>query len=107
IDAVRKIGETNDELRLDAADVLEPVLRGAGRYEDLIAALELRLRAQSDAPERARTLRTIATAFDEQLKRPEGAENALLRALEDTPDDASLHDEIERIAERSSGFTRY
>lgn len=124
IDAVRKIGEAHDELRLDAADVLEPVLRGAGRYEDLVAALELRLRAQSEPADRAKTLRTIATVEDEQRSRPEGAENALLRALEDTPEDASLHEEIERIAERvqstmglrpaepgyapsPSGFTRY
>jgi tetratricopeptide (TPR) repeat protein len=107
IDAVRKLGETHDELRLDAADVLEPVLRAAGRYEDLVAALELRLRAQSDAMERAKTLRTIATVHDEQLKRPEGAEDALLRALEDTPDDASLHEEIERVVERSNGSSRY
>lgn len=107
IDAVRKIGESNDELRQDAADVLEPVLRGAGRYEDLVAALELRLRAQSDAAERAKTLRAIATVEDEQRKRPEGAEGALLRALDDTPDDASLHEEIERIVERSNGFARY
>lgn len=107
IDAVRKIGEEHDELRLDAADVLLPVLRGAGRYEDLVAALELRLRAQSDAVERATTLRAIATVEDEQLHRPEGAENALLRALDDTPDDASLHEEIERVIERSNGHARY
>ncbi len=107
IDAVRKIGETNDELRLDAADVLEPVLRGAGRYDDLIAALELRLRAQSEPADRAKSLRAIATAFDEQLKKPEGAENALLRALDDTPDDASLHEEIERVSAHLGSYARY
>ncbi|MEZ4314782.1 MAG: tetratricopeptide repeat protein [Polyangiaceae bacterium] len=107
IEAVRKIGEANEELRLDAADVLEPVLRSAGRFEDLVAALELRLRAQTDPSDRARTLRTIATVEDEQRSRPEGAESALLRALDDTPDDPTLHEEIERITERSNGVARY
>lgn len=107
IKAVRALGEARDELRLDAADVLEPVLRAAGRYEELAAALELRLRAQTEPADRATTLRAIATVQDEQLKRPLEAEGALLRALEDAPDDASLHDEIERLAARTEGFGRY
>lgn len=107
IKAVRAIGEAHEELRLDAANVLEPVLRGAGRHEELAAALELRLRAQTEPADRAATLRAIATVQDEQLGRPLDAEAALLRALEDTPDDASLHEEIERIAARTDGFGRY
>lgn len=107
IKAVRAIGEAHEDLRLDAAKVLEPVLRGAGRYEELAAALELRLRAQTEPSDRAATLRSIATVQDEQLSRPRDAEAALLRALEDTPEDASLHEEIERIAARTEGFGRY
>ncbi|WP_044241675.1 tetratricopeptide repeat protein [Chondromyces apiculatus] len=107
IKAVRAIGEAQDELRLDAANVLEPVLRNAGRYEELAAALELRLRAQTEPTDRATTLRAIALVQDEQLKRPLEAEAALLRALEDTPEDVTLHEDIERIAERTEGFGRY
>ena len=107
IKAVRAIGEAHEELRLDAAKVLEPVLRGAGRHEELAAALELRLRAQTEPADRATTLRAIAVVQDEQLGKPLEAEAALLRALEDTPDDASLHEDIERIAARTEGFGRY
>lgn len=107
IQAVRAIGESREELRLDAADVLEPVLRAAGRYEELAATLELRLRAQTEPLDRAATLRAIAAVQDERLGRPLEAERALLRALEDAPDDASLHSEIERLAERTDGFGRY
>src|SRR6185437_11788166 len=39
--------------------------------------------------------------------RPAEAEAALLRALEDTPEDASLHEDIEKMNVRSEGSRRY
>ena len=105
--AVRAIGESREELRLDAAAILEPVLRAGARHEELCAILELRLKAETDPADRARTLRAIAAVEDEGRKRPAAAESALLRALEDTPDDASLHEDIEKMCARSEGFPRY
>ncbi|TKC99382.1 tetratricopeptide repeat protein [Polyangium fumosum] len=107
IKAIRAIGEGREELRLDAADALEPVLRAASRWEELVGVLEMRLKAQTEGIDRARTLRAIAIVEDEKLGKPLAAEGALLRALEDTPDDPELHAEIERLAERSEGFGRY
>lgn len=100
IAAVRTIGEQREELRLDAAEILEPVLRGGARHEELCAILELRLKAQTEPADRARTLRAIAAVEDEGRGRPAAAEAVLLRALEDTPDDASLHDDIEKMCGR-------
>ncbi len=71
------------------------------------AILELRLKAQTDPESRAKTLRAIASIEDEGRARPAAAEAALLRALEDTPEDASLHDDIEKLAGRSEGWGRY
>src|ERR1019366_3100244 len=65
--AIRSIGESRDELRGDAADALEPVLRAAGRHPELASALELRLRSQTDAPDRARTLRSLAEVSETAL----------------------------------------
>ncbi|MFT3775594.1 MAG: tetratricopeptide repeat protein [Minicystis sp.] len=107
IAAVRAIGEGHEELRLDAAEILEPVLRGGARHEELVAILELRLKAQTDPTDRAKTLRAIAAVEDEGRGRPQAAEAALLRALEDTPDDASLHEDIEKMCARSEGWGRY
>jgi golgin subfamily B member 1 len=107
IAATRAIAETREELRLDAADILEPVLRAGKRHEELCAILELRLKAQTDPADRARTLRAIAAIEDEGRGRPAEAEAALLRALEDTPEDASLHDDIEKLCARSDGWGRY
>ncbi|MCU0690747.1 MAG: tetratricopeptide repeat protein [Polyangiaceae bacterium] len=107
VDAVRAIGEAFEELRLEAAEILEPVLRSSAQYEILVAVLEMRHRAQTDAAERAATLRAIAQVRDGLLSDPVGAQEALLRALAETPDDDALHDEIERLAAACDGFGRY
>jgi tetratricopeptide (TPR) repeat protein len=105
--AVRAIGEAHEELRLDVAEILEPVLRAAGQSAALVDLLELRLRAQAEPADRAATLRTIALLHEEKLGSVAAASAALLRALGDTPGDASLHDEIERLAAKAEGFGPY
>lgn len=107
--AIRSIGEARDELRADAADALEPVLRGAGRHADLADVLEMRLRAQTEPTDRATTLRAIAGVAESHLGDAKRAESALLRALAEEPGDASLHAEIERLAGQlgAEGWQRY
>jgi len=109
IAAIRKIGEANEDLRTEAADALEPVLRGAGRHADLLDVCEMRLRAQTDPHERARTLRAIAEVAERDLGDKTKAESALLRALVEQPDDQSLHAEVERLAVEVGveGWKRY
>ncbi|HEY1960283.1 MAG TPA: tetratricopeptide repeat protein [Polyangiaceae bacterium] len=109
IEAVREIGESREELRLAAADVLEPVLRSSGRSDVLASVLEMRLRAQTDATDRARTLRAIAEVAENQLGDSKRAQDALHRALSEEPQDAELHAEIERVAEKNGadGWSRY
>jgi tetratricopeptide (TPR) repeat protein len=107
--AIRSIGETNDELRGDAADALEPVLRAAGRHDELATVLELRLRAQSEPADRAKTLRAMAEVLETALGDADRAQSALLRALAEEPQDAALHADIERLAARAGaeGWKRY
>jgi tetratricopeptide (TPR) repeat protein len=107
--AIRGIGETRDELRGDAADALEPVLRAAGKHQELASALELRLRSQTESVDRAKTLRALAEVAETSLGDLEKAESALIRALAEEPHDASLHAEIERLADRvgEGGWRRY
>ncbi len=109
IRAIRQIGETRDELRADAADALEPILRAAGRHSDLADVYEMRLRAQTDPHERARTLRAIAEVIENEMHEPARAEEALLRALAEEPEEPTLHAEIERIAQGvgEPGWQRY
>jgi tetratricopeptide (TPR) repeat protein len=109
ITAIRRIGEANEDLRAEAADALEPVLRGAGRHADLVEVCEMRLRAQTDPHDRARTLRTIAEVAERDLGDKAKAENALLRGLTEEPDDHALHADIERLAVEigTEGWGRY
>jgi tetratricopeptide (TPR) repeat protein len=98
IHAIRRIGATHDDLRAEAADALEPVLRAIGRHADLADVYEMRLGAQSEPHERGRTLRAIAEIVETELGDAPRAEEALLRALGEEPEDAALHVEIERVA---------
>ncbi len=103
VSAVRVLGERNEDLRLDAAAILEPVLRKAEKWADLAAALELRLRAQTEPSERAKTLRSLAEIAESRLADGDRALDAILRALLEEPHDAKLHDDAERLAERLRG----
>jgi tetratricopeptide (TPR) repeat protein len=107
--AIRAIGETRDDLRGDAADALEPVLRAAGHHADVVAVLELRLRVQSDPEQRARTLRAVADVAERSLGDIDRAHSVLIRALAEEPHDPALHAELERLAERLGrlGWERY
>jgi tetratricopeptide (TPR) repeat protein len=107
--AIRELGESRDELRLDAASALEPVLRSAGKHAELLDTLEMRLRAQSEPADRARTLRSLAEVAERSLGDASRAEGALLRALGEEPSSAGLHAEIERLADSlgADGWHRY
>ncbi len=107
--AVREIGESRDELRREAASILEPVLRAAGKHEALADVLEMRFRTQTEASERAATLRDLAAVFELSLSDLERAETALLRALGEALLDPEVHAEIERVAAQigTEGFRRY
>lgn len=106
IQAVRQIGEAQEDMRAQAADILDPVLRSNGRWTDLVAILELRLKALSDESSRTQTLRTMAIVQEFNLNDPIAAEKSLLRALSDSPEDEEIHADIERLA-ASNGWERY
>lgn len=96
--AVRAIGEAREELRAEAAAILLPVLEAAGLAPQVADALEMRLRSETEPHERAATLRAIATVAETQLADRGLAEDALLRALVEIPNDGALHARIEKVA---------
>ncbi|MGO9708401.1 MAG: hypothetical protein ACLQBL_06045 [Polyangiaceae bacterium] len=107
--AVRTLGEHTEDLRLDAAGVLEPVLRKAEKWADLASVLELRLRAQTEPGERAKTLRALAETAESRLGDADKALDAILRALLEEPHETTLHEDAERLAERlgNTGWLKY
>jgi tetratricopeptide (TPR) repeat protein len=69
--------------------------------------MELRLSAQSDPTDRAKTLTGMALIQEEQLDDPAAARDTLLRALRETPEDAALHEDIARLCELTGDHKRY
>jgi tetratricopeptide (TPR) repeat protein len=107
IAAVRGIGQSHEDLRGSVAEILVPVLESSARHAELCDVLELRLSIETEPSERVQTLRTIARVLEQRLADPGKAEAALLRAINERPDDLELHTEIERLAAASGGFARY
>jgi tetratricopeptide (TPR) repeat protein len=107
--AVRKLGEQSEDLRLDAAEALEPVLRAEAKWADLADVFELRLRAQTDSLDRSKTLRALAETAEARLGDATRALDAILRALVEEPSDPQLHEDAERLAERvgEAGWEKY
>ncbi len=112
IAAARGIAEKHPDLRLDVTDLLEPIFAGAGRFDELIALMEIRFEAQSDSAERARTLVAIARIQEEQLDAADKARDTMLRALgevyrEGPPPDAQVHEDVERLCELTGEWAKY
>ncbi|HWA76644.1 MAG TPA: tetratricopeptide repeat protein [Polyangiaceae bacterium] len=104
---VRTLGEQHEDLRHAVADVLVPVLRRTEGWEQLASVLELRLSVEQDPSDRTQTLMAISEILETKLSRAPEALGALLRALQERPDNPQLHRELERLAESTKGFERY
>jgi tetratricopeptide (TPR) repeat protein len=107
VERAMALGEGNESLRHRTAEILVPVLRQTERWEKLVAVLELRLSAESEAMERTQTLWAIAEVLEGKLGKPGEAETVLLRALTERPEAEDLHAEIARLAEAGGSWQRY
>jgi tetratricopeptide (TPR) repeat protein len=88
--ALREIAK-DEEHRLRVFDILEPVLRHRGRWQDLLELRELKLVAIEDPSARVEELGAIADLLERALGRPADAFGAHLRAIrEDAPSSAAL-----------------
>src|SRR5439155_11849294 len=67
----------------------------------------MRARAQSDPADKSATLKAMAKVLDASLGRAADAQSVLIRALAETPEDASLYAEIDRLAGVSGGYGGY
>jgi hypothetical protein len=97
-------------LRLQAADVLEPVYLLSGSLEGKVRVLEARAELAEDEATRLAVARTAAIVFGE-AGRADFAERVCLRALERDPSSSALHailDDLVRGREKpSEKLSRY
>ena len=81
-----------------AARMLEPIYRGAERWDKLADALEVALVDTDDVGAQVADLRHVAQLCRERIDQPRRAFDALLRAHELTPEDRGLWDDLETLA---------
>ena len=88
----------DDTYRAQAAEVIEPLLRAAERWDDLSLLIERKLSGMSDSVLRRDELLSLAAVREHGQKDKAGAFEALTRALAEDPGDASVLDDLERLA---------
>ena len=95
--AVREISEDVDQ-RAAAVEILEPLYRSAGRWDDLVQVLEHRLACIDDPTQRASERRRIAAVHEDGRKAPAAAFESYLLAFGEDAGEPSTLAELERLA---------
>lgn len=93
---------TNEDLRGEAASILENIYEERGDWAKLLTALDILSESEGDPDRRVALLRKIARVSSEMLNDHERAFKALAAALKEQPAHAETRAEIERIAEIST-----
>jgi tetratricopeptide (TPR) repeat protein len=103
--AVRAVDEligglkgSHPELVAHAAGLIEPHWIEMGQPLKVVAAKEARIFSATDPRARKRLLLEIGQLYETELEQPEMAFLALTRAYGETPNDAELAQELERLA---------
>src|SRR5262249_6240009 len=85
-------------VRLEVAEVLEPIYIAKQDWPNLIRITEIRLDAQSDPAHRLALTRRIARLYEEQLEDLEGAFRWYGKVFREDPDDRAIRDQLVRLA---------
>ncbi len=86
------------DLRVVAAEVLEPIYVGQHRWTDLIRVYGARLESATDPTERHRLTRFVARLYEEQLEDFKQASEWYAKVFREAPDDQSIRDQLQRLA---------
>jgi tetratricopeptide (TPR) repeat protein len=86
------------DVRMVAAEVLEPIYVAQQRWVDLIRVYEAKLEGASDPRERLRLTRFVARLFDEQLEDFEKATRWYAKLFRELPGDQGIRDQLQRLA---------
>ncbi|MCA9614895.1 MAG: tetratricopeptide repeat protein, partial [Myxococcales bacterium] len=80
------------------ASILEPIYDGQGVFSDLVRILRVQLEDVTEVGPRMGLLLRVASLEEEKLRSPEGAFSALSDAVVTDPSDASVREELARVA---------
>jgi tetratricopeptide (TPR) repeat protein len=101
--AVERFTE-NEDLAVDAVDMLDSAYRQTGALDKVAALYEVKIRLADSDGERVRLLSELASLSEKELSRPDQALLALRRAFELDPRDESLLGDLERLAASSGAW---
>jgi tetratricopeptide (TPR) repeat protein len=96
----------SEQLRAEAAGILEEIYEGRGDWEKLIQALEILAASASDVASRVTLLRKVARTAAENLNDLGRAFDAQARALKDDPTGAETRAELEALAQRAGTWDK-
>jgi tetratricopeptide (TPR) repeat protein len=97
VGALLRIGKLED-YRVQASDILEPLLRTQERWDELAEILSGKAQAAFDPVARKDELRRLAEVHEQGRRDVAGAFDAYRRALNEDPSDVETADDIERLA---------
>ncbi|MFB6264320.1 MAG: hypothetical protein ABEL76_11955, partial [Bradymonadaceae bacterium] len=98
--ALIKAASSRVDLRIEIAEVLEPIYRRRGDRDQLVYALGIQLRGIDDPERRVDLLEERADLYAEELDQPTSAFDDLAAALRIEPADADRRRRVEELAER-------
>ena len=86
------------DLRVVAAEVLEPIYVTQSRWSDLIRVYEARLESTTEPIDRLKLTRYVARLYEEQLEDFENASHWYARVFREQPSDPAIRDQLQRLA---------
>ncbi|HEU0029409.1 MAG TPA: tetratricopeptide repeat protein [Kofleriaceae bacterium] len=86
------------DLRVVAAEVLEPIYIAQHRWTDLIRVYSARLESAVDPNDRLQLTRFVARLYEDQLEDFEHASHWYAKVFREAPDDEQIRDHLQRLA---------
>ncbi len=103
--ALEKLLE-NEELRAEAASILQEIYESRGDWEKLIQSLEILAAAEGNVGARVNLLRKVARVAAENLTDLDRAFEAQSRALRDDPSNGDTRGELEQFAAQAGSWDK-
>jgi tetratricopeptide (TPR) repeat protein len=93
---------SNDEVRIEAARLLEPHLRPLEKYSQYAWVLQILLESSKDPGERMKLYVSLSLVYDENLNDASAAHDTITKALEELPSSEELWGRLDQLADKAS-----
>ena len=103
IEALERLS-TDEAVGLSAIDVLEPIYRAFGRWDELARLLDIKIKAVDDPQTRIGKLLALAEIHEAGRGDPTAAFETFKRALLDDPSSEAIRDSLHRLAAQINAF---